>query len=89
MLSGNNIIELDKLTSKFQKAQNKNNINIKKECKNQIISMILDNAANMGWNVKKNKKNVYTFKKKIIDLTKNEQNTNKLVDMFFDIRNFE
>jgi hypothetical protein len=61
---------------------------IKKECRKQIISMILKNAMNMGWNVEKNEKNVYTLRKKENQLSKNEKNTSKLVDMFFDINKF-
>jgi hypothetical protein len=64
------------------------NINYKKICKSQIISMIMENAENMGWSVEKNKKNVYILRKKIENLTKKEQNTEKLVDMILDIRKF-
>ena len=69
----------------------KDDINFKKECKKQIISMIIKNASNMGWNVEKNKKkkNVYILRKNENELTKKEQNTSKLIDMFFDIRNFQ
>jgi hypothetical protein len=63
-------------------------INFKKECKTQIISMIMENAENLGWNVEKTKKNVYTLRKKENKLTKKEQNTSKLIDMILDIRNF-
>ena len=63
-------------------------INFKKLCKTQIISMIIENAANMGWGVEREKKNVYVLRKKIDKLTKKEQNTEKLVDMILDIRKF-
>ncbi len=65
-----------------------NNINLKEICKNQIISTIMENAQNMGWNVEKKNKKVYVLTKKIDNLTKKEKNTNKLVDMILDIRRF-
>jgi hypothetical protein len=64
------------------------NINLKEICKNQIISNIMENAQNMGWNVEKKNKKVYILTKKINKLSKKEQNTDKLVDMILDIRNF-
>jgi hypothetical protein len=64
------------------------NINMKEICKNQIISMIMENATEMGWRVEKKKKNVYILRKKIDKLTKQEKNTEKLVDMILDIRKF-
>lgn len=64
------------------------NINMKEICKNQIISMIMENATKMGWRVEKKKKNIYVLRKKIDNLTKKEQNTEKLVDMILDIRKF-
>jgi hypothetical protein len=65
-----------------------NNINLKEICKNQIISTIMENAQNMGWNVERKNKKVYVLTKKIDKLTKKEQNTDKLVDMILDIRRF-
>ncbi len=65
-----------------------NNINLKEICKNQIISTIMENAQNMGWNVEKKNKKVYVLTKKIDNLTKKEKNTEKLVDMILDIRRF-
>jgi hypothetical protein len=66
------------------------NKNIKKMCRKEIISMIINNAKNLGWTVEreKNNKNVYILKKKIDKLTKYEKNTDTLIDMIFDIRNF-
>lgn len=69
-------------------SSNNDDLNYKNECRKQIISMIMQNATNMGWNVEKNKNNVYTLRKKIKLLSKKEKNTEKLVDMFFDINNF-
>jgi hypothetical protein len=69
----------------------KNNNDISNICKNQIISMIVDNARNLGWAVeskKNSKKKVLILRKKIDKLTKNEKNTEKLVDLICDIRNF-
>jgi hypothetical protein len=48
--------------------------------KMQIISSIVNNAINLGWEVKQTQKNVFVFKKKKNKLFEFERDTNVLLD---------
>lgn len=56
--------------------------------KSNLISMIMRNAKNRGWSVEKKTNKTYILRKKISKLTKKEQNSEKLVDLILDARNF-
>jgi hypothetical protein len=51
--------------------------------KMQIISSIVNNAINLGWEVKQTQKNVFVFKKKKNKLFEFERDTNVLLDYLF------
>jgi hypothetical protein len=57
--------------------------------KEQMISMILKNAINLGWNIEQESSKVYILKKKVHLLTKNEISTEDLVDTILDINKFK
>ena len=54
--------------------------------KTHLISIIMENAKNLGWSVEKQTSKVYVLRKNICDLTKEEENTKKLIDLILDIR---
>ena len=64
------------------------NINYDTICRDQLISMIIDNAVKLGWGVEQKNKKVYILRKKMNIMSVKEQNTDKLVDMLFDVQNF-
>jgi uncharacterized protein (UPF0335 family) len=55
--------------------------------KTKIISSIMNNAKNLGWEVKQTEKNVFILKKKKNKLFEFEQNTSILLDYLFIYRN--
>jgi hypothetical protein len=72
---------------------NQHSISESDVAKNQIISMILNNAHNLGWKIKqnkknKNKKNVFILTKNINNFSNNEKNNDDLIDTICDITKF-
>ncbi|ATZ80572.1 hypothetical protein BMW23_0525 [Bodo saltans virus] len=49
----------------------------------KIISLIINNALNLGWNVEQTKNNVFVLRKKKDQLTVNEQSTEMMLDNLF------
>lgn len=56
--------------------------------RSMIKNKILDNAISLGWIVEKKDNNTFILKKKINELKKYEKNTDKLIDILLDVRNF-
>ena len=54
--------------------------------KTHLISIIMENAKNLGWSVEKQTSKVYVLRKNICNLTKKEKNTSELIDLILDVR---
>lgn len=74
---------------KFENINNNNIDHVSKTiCKTHLVSVILENAINNGWRVEQQNNKVYILRKKINKLTKKEKNTDELMDVIFDVKNF-
>ena len=66
-----------------------NNKNYSDICKNHLISLIIKNAENMGWIVEKKSNKLYVLEKKTRKMSRKEKDVEQLLDMIFDVNNFE
>ena len=57
--------------------------------KTHLISLIMQNAKNLGWTVEQQTGKVYVLRKNIFNLTKKEKNTSQLIDLILDVRHIK